>query len=407
MSLTRTVVLEASSHTNQKTVFRIPSKGKLILSQLRLVNFGIESLSHRDGNENFAWGSGVYSLISAVRLYSGNILLDEIKDAHRYLSLANLTGTTNYNWDVRNKTLCSSVNVETELLLDDLNKLELKPKANKLLGLVNLSDFLAICESTPAFWDWPDMRVEVEYNTKKEFVLSSDGQGRRPGLTWTVSQPTMLYTEEMDEMTVKQTAAALSKNGATSLVFNCYEREYLASVPDTVQSSLRLRGFDNKYLDSLVVQVIDPAYDLPENQSTNKLCQGRSDMVDSLKFNWMLNGSRMLPFNGFDTAARQAASMADYTVQMVVPFNAWDQLVPGDNVVEEFISKEVNLLSGHMHWTSVDVKALVNRLDIDIFHNSANGPVEMWVWGYVTKFVTKDSKGNIVVGYYGDSLMKK
>lgn len=405
MSLTRTVVLESSSHTNTKTVFRIPSKGKLILSQLRLVNFGIESLSHTDGNENFAWASGVYSLISAVRLYSGNVLLDELKDAHRYLSLANLTGTTSYNWDVRNKTLCSSVNVETEALVEN-KKLDLKPKANKLLGMVDLSDFLAICESTPAFWDWPDMRVEVEYNTKKEFIFSSDGQGRRVGLTWTVSQPTMLYTEEMDEMTIKQTASALSKNGASSLVFNCYEREYLAEVPDDVQNSVRLRAFDNKYLDSLVVQVIDPAYDDVGLQLSNKLCQGRSDMVDGLKLNWMLNGSRLLPFNGLDTAARQCANMADYTVDMVVPFVGWDQLAPANNVVEEFVDKQVNLLQGHLHWISVDIKNMVNRLDMDIYHNG-NGPVQMWVWGYVTKFVTKDSKDNIVVGYYGDTVMKK
>ena len=129
-------------------------------------------------------------------------------------------------------------------------------------------------------------------------------------------------------------------------------------------------------------------------------------MVDGLKLNWMLNGSRLLPFNGLDTAARQCANMADYTVDMVVPFVGWDQLAPANNVVEEFVDKQVNLLQGHLHWISVDIKNMVNRLDMDIYHNG-NGPVQMWVWGYVTKFVTKDSKDNIVVGYYGDTVMKK
>jgi len=407
MSLTRTIVLEASTHSNTKSVFRIPSKGKLLLSKLRLVNFGISSLSHSTGLENFAYGSGVYSLISSLRLYSGNVLLDEIKDAHRYLSLANLMGTTSYNWDVRQKTLCSSVNVES-LQFEDIEpvaRVTLKPKADKLLGMVDLSDFLSVCEATPAFWDWPDMRLEVEYNTRKEYIFTNDGEGRRAGLTWVVSQPTLLYTEEMDEDMIKTTVSKLTKAGATSLVFNCYEREQLATVTDGVQTSIRVRAFDNKFLDSLIVQVINPDYDNPLAGSGTKLLQGRSDMVDQLKLNWMLNGSKLLMFNGFNTPARQSASFADYTVNMVTPFNGWDILDPADAVVEEFISADVNALSGHMHWTSVDIKSMVNRLDMDIFHNG-NDPVDFWVWGYVTKFINKDAQNNIVVGYYGDSAQK-
>lgn len=387
MSMLRTVVLEASSHTQSKTVFRIPSQGHLIMPDIRLVNFGVSATQNGNGLESFAWSQGIFALIKSIRLYANNVLVDELKDASRVLCLEALKGNSSYCFDSKSVLLGTNVNLEPETYN---GKSGLKYVAPKLLGRLSLEDVLSVCKTATSFNNWPkEIRVEVEYNTDKMVVFSNDGNGHAGNFSFTVSQPTCLYTEEMAEEVLKD----LTQKGG-SLMFQEWEREYIASVPQNVNNQIRVRAFDNKFVDSVVLQMIK------DGQVDAYLGYGKSDVLAGQKVNWIVNGSKLLSFNGLDTAARCAGAMADYTQAMVVPFNGWDAQ-PAN------VSATANLgrVSAKLGWCPVYLQTVINRLDLEVLHTEVV-PTDIWVWGRVVKFMSYDEMGNVVVGYMANPNKK-
>ena len=395
MSLLRTVVLEPSSHTNTKTVFRIPSGGKLIMPELRVCNFGVTTGGTADGNETFNYGQGIYALIRNVRLYSNNILIDQCQDCAKYLVLKNLNSTTNYCYDVKQRTLCSNVNMQDEYFAGFTG---LKPIINKLIGRLDLSDVLNFLSAVPMLYNMPELRVEIEYNTDVTDIFSTDGESRDEDFTFAVNQPTMLYTQEMDDGKVAEAKGDMPKNVA----WFAWEREYIQGLPQQL-SVPRVRAFDSKFVDKLVVQKL--WYDLPGVGQplvlNERLGPGSSKALGGEKINYIINGSKQLMFNGHDTAARRNAQVNDLLGPLVIPFNTWN--IMAEPVTNNIMFPSMSDLNGALSWDAISVGKVVNRLDLEFFYNdntiAAGDRVDVWVWGAVLKFMTITDKGQIVCGY--------
>lgn len=390
MSLLRTVVLEPSSHTNTKTVFRIPSQGKVLMPELRVCNFGVTTGGTANGNETYNYGQGIYSLLKAVRLYANNILIDQCQDCSRYLVLKNLNSTTNYCYDVKQRTLCSNVNMEDEYAPGYTG---LKPILNKLLGRLDISDVLPFLDAVPMLYNMPELRVELEYYTDVESVFSADGNSRDAGFTFGVNMPTMLYTQEMDEGKIADVKGDMPK----TVAWFCWEREYVQGLPNQRLSVPRVRAFDSKFVDKLVLQKL---CEFDAGEQNPRLGYGRSDALGGEKINYIINGSRALMFNGHDLSARRSAQVNDLLGPIVAPFNTWDVMC---NATENVMFESMSQLSGALSWDAISVGKVINRLDVELFYNDdrigEDDTIDVWVWGAVLKFMNITDKGQIIVGY--------
>jgi hypothetical protein len=390
MSLLRTVVLEPSSHTNTKTVFRIPSAGKVLMPELRVCNFGAVTGGTADGDETYNYGQGIFSLLKAVRLYANNILIDQCQDCSRYLVLKNLNSTTNYCYDVKQLTLCSNVNMEDEYVTGFSG---LKPIVSKLLGRLDLSDVLPFLNAVPMLYNMPELRIELEYNSDVESVFSADGNSGDAGFTFGVNMPTMLYTQEMDEGKIADVKGDMPK----TVAWFTWEREFVQGMQNELTNVPRVRAFDSKFVDKLVVQKL---FNSAAGGQNPRLGFGRSDALGSEKINYLINGSRALMFNGHDLSARRSAQVSDLLGPIVTPFNAWDITCAA---TQDIMFPSMFELTGSLSWDAISVGKVINRLDLEIFFDDdrigADDSVDVWVWGACLKFLNITDKGQIVVGY--------
>lgn len=390
MSQPRTNILEPVTHNNKKTVFRIQSDARVIYSDMRLVDFGLSAVAGATGQENFAYASGAYALIKNIRLYSGNTLLDQCQDVDRIMGHHMLRGTTMDKFDLDQKLVCNSLNIR-ENLVDAVNneyQTDLQPLANKLLARLKVDEMLLLLKSVSYFAGWAgDLRLEIEYNTDPTVVLASDGvQG-----AMTVNRPSLVFEDEMDEQTTMDLIK--EQSGRLSLVWNTYEREYLASLTSGL-NAVRIRAFDNKMVNHLLMAV-----GLANGAASGDLGHGYSLELGQ-RVNFIVNGMRLLPLSGMDTAARRAASAADQSVLgLCVPTGCHDATELDPTAQVDF-SETLFALFGKIAWSAVELNQVINRLDLEfvlpadyVEQNSA------YVWASVMKFLVKDANGGIVVGY--------
>ena len=388
MSQPRTNILEPVTHSNKKTTFRIQSANRVIYSNLRLVDFGLSAVANRTGQENFAFGSGAYALMKNVKLYSGNTLLDQCLDVDRIMGHHMLRGSTMDLYDVNQPLVGSSLNIRLMPLdpVDDLYDTSLQPLANKLLARVKLDDVLPLLKSLTYFAGWAgDLRLEIEYNTAGNVVLANTGsQG-----AMTVNRCSLVYEDEMDDVTVQN---LIQEQKTVPVSWFCWEREYVPLLRPGV-NSLRVRAFDNKMVQYALMMV-----NLENGVPTNKLCNGYSVEAGQTT-NFIVNGMRLLPLTGMNSAARRAASAADSSILgLCVPTGCNDitAVAVGD---QQAFSETLFQLFGLLSFSTYELNTVINRLDLEFTLGVEADNLSAYVWGAVMKFLVKSPDGNIVVGY--------
>lgn len=388
MSQPRTNILESITHSNKRTTFRIQSSDRVIYSSLRLVDFGVSAVAGGTGQENFAYTSGAYALIKNIRLYAGNTLVDQCLDVDRIMGHRMLVGTTMDKFDVDQKLVCNSLNIR-ELVTDPVGNDEttsLQPLANKLLARIRLDEMLMLLKSLPYFAGWAgDLRVELEYNTDPTVVLSADGvQGNM-----TISRPKLVFEDEMNE----EIAMMLMKeqSGRLPVVWNTMEREYITGIGAGL-NGIRVRAFDNKMVNHLLMAV-----GYANGAAEDNLGHGYSLELGQT-VNFLVNGTRLLPLTGMNSAARRAASAADQSViGLCVPTGCHDST---EVVDQTDFSDSLFALFGKIAWSAYEINQVITRLDLEFTlpadYEAANSA---YIWASVMKFLVKDASGNIVVGY--------
>lgn len=394
MSQPRTNILEPVTHNNKKTVFRIQSDSRVIYSDMRLIDFGISAIGGATGQENFAYVSGAYALIKNIRLYSGNTLLDQCQDVDRIMGHHMLRGSTMDKFDLDQKLVCNSLNIR-ENLVDVVNneyQTDLQILSNKLLARLKVDEMLLLLKSITYFAGWAgDLRLEIEYNTDPSVILASNGfQG-----PITVNRPSLVFEDEMDEQTTMDLIK--EQSGRLSLVWNTYEREYLASLGAGL-NAVRIRAFDNKMVNHLLMSV-----GLANGLYDDGLNLGHGYSLElGQRVNFIVNGMRLLPLSGMDTAARRAASTADQSVLGLCVPTGCNNLAPA--VEQTYFSETLFALFGKLSWSAVELNQVINRLDLEfVLPADFQAQYSAYVWASVMKFLVKDANGGIVVGYQAQS----
>jgi hypothetical protein len=292
-------------------------------------------------------------------------------------------------YDLDQPLVASSLNIRLYQTdpVDAIYETALQPLANKLLARIKLDDVLPLLKSLDYFAGWAgDLRVELEYNTDPTVVLANTGsQG-----AMTVSRPSLVFEDEMDDMTVE---SLIAEQQSVPVSWFCWEREYISLLTAGV-NGIRVRAFDNK-----MIQYALMAVHAPNGAPADQLGNGYSLEVGQ-QVNFLVNGTRLLPLSGMNTAARRAASAADSSILgLCVPTGCNDTTeVDIDDQIE--FSEPLFTLFGQLAYSTYELNTVINRLDLEFTLPAGYTEVNSaYIWGSVMKFLTKSADGSIVVGY--------
>jgi len=397
----KTVITQTTFHSNSRTEFRLASDRKVLSSQLRICNFGVGSVTKAnaaDPTPLYNLGTGIYGCIKQITLYAGSIILDELKDASRWLGMVNLAGQTDAAWDLKQKLLCTGLNLRHDEPIQSSSLLELRPQSSKYLGMINLQSVFPMLSAVGDYLiDFSDLRVVIEYNTDLAQIFQN--QGVLPtGCTF--NQPIFVHDEIIDEALAAQ---MLAKGSKSAWQYLAIERE-VVNINATVANagdfnSLRLRSMDQKMINNLILQV------LPAGAADAQLGYAYSVNMPQGddKFNFVLNSKRLLPQNGFNTPARKAGAVADmFPAGMTVFTLAHDVPSSTGNVYSQLFDAKLQAMFNKLAFVNCDLKDVVNQLDMEYSRKAiaaVNPAVQIWVWSRVLKEGAKAADGTIITQY--------
>jgi len=392
MSVSQSVILDPSFHSNKRTEFKIYNKGRVFQPNLRLVNFGVENIQTMQPSANFAVGGGLHSVIKNIYLYFNDILVDQIKDASQYLSIKNLakpvyTVFRNYN----NQLNCSNI-ILTRSQLDE-TVLQLNEGSNKLVGMLDLTQVFPLLSimNTPTqdgvtyLADINEIRVSVEYESSIPKIFSEpipDG--------FSVSQPAIIYTE-MFNVPVTNTNFDLS----VTVIEN--ERIILNAV--TSKQNIRVRAFDGKILSHILFQNVSA------NAPDDLCCLQYSDVLQDEHVNIMVNGTSLLPFQGVDNECKKLSWTTD-SMALGTHFSPLGSAMDNVGGAGHFAKYDarLQLLQSKLSYLGLNVNKIISRIDYEVSYRPRFDPaddpipVTVYIYGGVTKTISK--RGDTIVSQY-------
>ena len=121
------------------------------------------------------------------------------------------------------------------------------------------------------------------------------------------------------------------------------------------------------------------------------------------RFNFILNSRRLIPQNGFNTAARKAASMADVAQGGFNAFTqAHDVASTTAGVYNALYDTQLTALFNKLAFVNVDINEKIDQLDLEFYRPGlvgAGAALTVFVWYRVIKQGANDGKGNITTMY--------
>lgn len=369
-------------HTNARTEFRIDSSDKVVLANIRLCDFGLTPAA---GDANYAVTAGLYSIIRNIYLYSGSILIDQMRDCSKYMAIKNMRGSSADIYDLNQQLLCSNNVLDGDVIA------HFEALSNKLIGRVPLSQIFGLLRSTDTLNSWDTLRLVIEYNTNANDIFVN--QGGRPA-AWTVSTPLLAY----DELVVdEQGRDAMMKQGkAVTLTYSQIERERWYVPQNSAYYSQRLRAFDDKTLTKVVIQTL-------ENDVDDYLCKNYSLAVLGEKIQLNVNGKKLLPYQGAFLQNQKTAMFHD-SFGAHICFTGENQDTNTDGAVDNIYGDgQSNGLLGQLSFFGCDVLNKITNLDVEYARDTTvagqTAELEMWIFGEVNMYLKKEATGKISIGY--------
>lgn len=377
MSILQSVIMDPVYHSNKRTEFKLYNKGRVFQPNLRLANFGVSDVVTAAETVNFSRSGGLYSLIKNISLYFNDILVDQVKDASKYLSIQNLAQPIYTVFrNMNNQTVCSNIILDKDA--DDMTTLELDEVSNKVVGYVKLTDVFPLLKTMLSgrvvgdtvqaypLADISEIRVSIEYETDvNKIFCEPQPQG------FTVSQPQIIYTEIVGA-SVKDTSSVIS--------FYAIENERFMLNATANKQSIRLRAFDGKIVSSLLFQ------NIPNNDEDPKLCLQYSQSLENEKVNLMINNNTYLPFQGVDNECKKLV-YATNSSALGFHFSPTGAAMVDTEPFAQY-GEELADLIGKISFLGVNVNRLISRIDYEVSFDGAQ-PVTVYCYGLVSKVLSR------------------
>lgn len=384
--MSTTHILDPIYHSNKRTEFRIPSDGRVLLSGLRLVDFGAMNAKDNAGQAIEAYylqASGILGLIRQITLLSNNQVLDQLRDASKYLTFKNLQQTNETLKNLNQYMVKSTLLVENTGDDIDMNA-PLDNTVNGLQGRLNLGAVFPMLKATNTLANVHDLRLVIEYNQSASDIFVNATQPA----SFDISEPALLVDELLGS-----NADSVSKE--LNIAFPAVEVERINVPQHTGLQSVnnRLKAFDNKVLHSLVIMT-DP------DSANDVLGHNRSQPQPNERYQFTLNGRKLLPLTGIDSVNRKLAMVSDSVGTF---FALQGSQYPTMSAAKQaFYVGSANDILNENSYAVVDVFATCNELVFE--YQRDNGATQMsvadmYVFGRVEKYVKKDKAGRLTLGY--------
>lgn len=415
----RTNVIDPIYHSNARTELRL-DVGKVYKGGLRLGNLGCSTVTiPADRFLLYNTTSGVLSLIKNIYLYDGNVLLDQLLEAHHMFAFRAIQNTDlvvddknafNFNMNQQLVALTNSYYVEQDPNGTDTRakKLDANPmsyynyaysdSADTFTGWVNLTahfEFLknmqyTLNNSSQSFIDtnvFKNFRVVIEWRSAAE--LKSCFQGKSTLVSADILRP-QLYCDEVVGASLPQSIA---------FNYDVYELDKLvcgsSAGAGTIPTKARLNGFNGKFLKKLLLMNVDPAELTADANGDGIKCDGSQCFNETLQL--YINGEQLFDFNGIDSDSRRLTICSDAWGALNVPLGSYG-LMSQD--LTPLLTQQVLDLKGRMSYTGCMVGQPITELQVE-HKRVVPGPASafmMFVWGEVPKQISV-SNGQYTIKY--------
>ena len=245
--------LEAEHHNPaHNTIFRLPSNIQAF-PNLRLGNLGIHGAT---GNLS---KTGITSLIKHIYLYSDRQLIDQSRYANQWESFRQLTMSNSANKNIfrflEKHQIGYQIDSKEQVGAQDTtnnSSIVNSTEVNAQGGYLQLPMLLQILQEPTFILDtnkFPNMTLVIEWETDKRKYLSSNADS-----DFKIGKPTLIY-DEITDPKIGQQASGAMKN----FNWNCIEHDSIDvptknnDLPSTQTLNRKLKGFDNKLLNRIVV----------------------------------------------------------------------------------------------------------------------------------------------------------
>lgn len=343
--------------SQSRVEFRLDNKN--YTNSMRLVNFGCYSPAGFADATQYVSGCGAWSLIRNATLYSDNVVIEQIRDVYKLMSMKNLLRSNTNSLSRNNFETCAGNGYH--IYRDDgLDKIDMKrgkpitnDEATTAKAFLNLSELFSFLDNNAALpKEIGNLRIVLEFENDIEKVY----QQPRPA-TFTIVQPALL----VDEVVNKKIEASIEKTVNNTLQMEYYPMELErvtaagGSAGEILLMKARLHAFDEKQVRRLFIANNSSAF------ISELLGKHSSVQQDDEKVQFSLNGRTYLPFKGSDTPARKCAYMTDAFGVLNIPLGSEKRVFTR---ADEVLDKALHL-QGNMSYFGMNVNERVDQLHVE------------------------------------------
>ena len=394
---------------NSRAEFRLDAL-PVILSNMRIADLGVTGTAHAHNHYNKLTGS--YGLIKNIRLMDGQTELSSLREVGRYLGFKNLLLSNSKNESVMKMLNNSSLGYFIDETGEDTGEQRrtsftqidtTSSTTNK--GHLDLRGVLPLLNSVRSLNNqlFPKLRLVIEFETIQQKFLNKDNIADAETL-----RPVLIVDEVVDEGVMNNEM----KNFPNNVTWLEVEHDsiQIPAVPVTAGNvkveqtvSNRVRGFDNKNLQRLVVLKNNSNESKYVNANVNSGCGNMGSQAQyQQKINYVVNGSNILTGSGLDKPASRLAMVCD----------SWGDLnlVPIESTTDQEAISNINdatNIQGKKDYDGVYIGQDIKDLKIDFERVGVrNGggdetgevdAINMNLYGEVMKnIVTKGNEYNVV-----------
>lgn len=402
MSLTdviKTHELDPLYFSQKRCEFSLPAD-KLYNSNIRVGNLGLEGLT----GTTFLNSVGLKSIIRSIRLMDGNTELDVIRNYGDWSVVKEFNNTNSKNVDSANKkhytdigytlgslasgavTATNVIEVVRPMNPEHTTHLDAEKTPKLFLELESEFDMLLKVGAIPTTL-FKDFRVVLEFNQLSADILKSGF-----GAANQIMRPVLVVDEIVDPIEQKQALALFSQPVVWGAVELDIGRVQLETTTGVKKYTLRINGFDGKRVDKLVVTK-KPSVAAPA--AVKRACSVRQS---GEKLQFLVNGSKLLPYSGIDAGANMALGyLTDAMGECNLNANQHNNALAGLSN-DRIVNPDVYAMSGCFHMFGVNILDNIERLELEYERDTTSAQaryrqaLELNCWGIVGKqlAVTKD-----------------